>query len=60
MIKKIFKRLAENFCIYLLAIANFVYAVKNNCFDWLLWVSTGLCVLSVFFCFVFACGGDDQ
>lgn len=60
MPKKIFKRLKENFCVYLLVAANLIYAVKNNCFDWLLWLSIGLCILSVVFCFIFAYGGNEK
>ena len=47
MLKRFFKNISNSFCIYLLAICNMIHAIQNNSYDWLLWVSLGLCVLSL-------------
>lgn len=45
--KKIIRGLADNFCLYLLAALNIVHAIQHQTFDWLLWVSVALTVLSI-------------
>lgn len=47
MLKRFFKNLSHSFCIYLLAAFNLIHAIQNNSYDWLLWVSLGLTILSL-------------
>lgn len=47
MVKRFFSNLSKSFCIYLLAFLNLVHAVEHQTFDWLLWVSLFLVLLSV-------------
>lgn len=47
MVKRFFRNLSESFCLYLLAFLNLMYAIEHQSFDWLLWVSLGLVLLSV-------------
>lgn len=45
--KKILRNLADSFCLYLLAALNIIHAIQNQTFDWLLWVSVALTILSL-------------
>ena len=47
MLKRFIRNLSHSYCIYILAIANVVYALQKNSFDWLLWLSVALSVLSI-------------
>lgn len=47
MTKRIFKKISQNFCIYLLAALNLIHALQENSYDWLLWTSLFLIALSV-------------
>lgn len=47
MMKRFFKSLSQSFCIYLLAVLNLIHAVQNQSYDWLLWVSLILVVISL-------------
>lgn len=47
MVKKFFQNLSKSFCIYLLAAFNLIHALQQQSFDWLLWISLGLVVLSL-------------
>lgn len=61
MAKRFFKNVSQNFCVYLLTVANITHAIVNAAFDWLLWLSIALCALSIILCAVTACRGvtDD-
>ena len=60
MLKRFFKNLTNSFCIYLLAIANLIHAIQNDSYDWLLWVSLGLTVLSLVLSIVDAIKGGSE
>lgn len=47
MVKRFFKNLSQSFCIYLLAALNLIHAIQDRDYDWLLWVSLGLALLSL-------------
>lgn len=47
MIKRFFQNVSKSFCVYLLTALNLIHALQHNSFDWLLWVSLGLSVLSL-------------
>lgn len=47
MVKRFFKNLSQSFCIYLLAALNLIHAVEKQDYDWLLWVSLTLTLLSL-------------
>ena len=47
MVKNFFRNLSKSFCIYLLAAFNLIHALQQQSFDWLLWVSLGLVILSL-------------
>lgn len=47
MLKRLFKNIAQSFCIYLLAALNLIHAIQHNHYDWLLWISLSLVVLSL-------------
>lgn len=47
MVKRFFHNLSGSFCLYLLAFLNLMNAIEHQSFDWLLWVSLGLVLLSV-------------
>lgn len=47
MVKRIFKKFSQSFCIYLLAALNLIHAVEKQDYDWLLWVSLALALLSL-------------
>lgn len=61
MVKRFIKNILQNFCIYLLTLANIIHAISNNSVDWLLWLSIILCGLSVALCAMTAyrSGTDD-
>lgn len=52
MVREFFRRLSHNFCLYLLAAMNLIHAIAHESFDWLLWVSLSLVVLSVIMNFI--------
>lgn len=60
MLKRFFKNLSHSFCIYLLAIFNLIHAIQNNSYDWLLWVSIGLTILSLVLSIADAIKGGHQ
>lgn len=60
MAKRFFKNIAQNFCIYFLTIANLIHAIHAQCFDWLLWISLALSVLSVILCLIRAAKGETS
>ena len=47
MLKDFWKQLRQSFCVYLLCALNLIHAITTKRFDWLLWVSVALVVLSV-------------
>ena len=47
MIERFFKHISQSFCAYLLAAFNLIHAVQKQDYDWLLWVSLGLALLSL-------------
>ena len=47
MVKKFFKKIAQNFCIYLLTALNLIHALQKNSYDWLLWSSLILAAFSL-------------
>lgn len=59
MFKRILKNLSDSFCIYLLTAVNVIHAIKTNCFDWLLWLSVGLCALSAILTIACSVGEKD-
>ncbi len=60
MLKRFFKNLSRSFCIYLLAVFNLIHAIQNNSYDWLLWVSIGLTIVSLLLSIVDAIKGGAQ
>ena len=54
MVKNIFKKIAQNFCIYLLTAMNLIHAIQKNAYDWLLWASVALAVVSLALCIISA------
>lgn len=60
MMKRFFKNLSQSFCIYLLALCNLISAIQEQDFDWLLWVSLGLAVLSLVLNIVAAAKGGSE
>ncbi len=60
MFHRFCKTLSKNFCIYLLAGFNLIYAIINKSYDWLLWVSVGLVVLSLILNLISVAKGDDN
>lgn len=59
MVKEFFRRLSHNFCLYLLAIMNLIHAIEHRSFDWLLWVSLALVLLSVVLNLICVLKGDS-
>ena len=59
MAKRFFKSISQSFCIYLLTALNLIHAVQNKSYDWLLWASLGLSVLSLVLSIISAVQGDD-
>lgn len=47
MLKRLFKNLSQSFCVYLLAGLNLIHAIQQNHYDWLLWTSLALVILSL-------------
>lgn len=47
MLKELLGQLRHSFCVYLLCALNLIHAITTKCFDWLLWVSVALVVLSL-------------
>lgn len=60
MIARFFRNLSQSFCLYLLVFLNLMHAIENQSYDWLLWVSLILAVLSVLLNFILAVKGDKQ
>lgn len=60
MIVRFFRNLWSNFCLYLLVFLNLMHAIEKQSYDWLLWVSLILAVLSVMLNFILAVKGDKQ
>lgn len=52
MVKNIFKKIAQSFCVYLLTAMNLIYAIQNNTYDWLLWASVALTAASLVLCII--------
>ncbi len=46
MLKELLTQLQHSFCVYLLCALNLIHAITTKCFDWLLWISVALVVLS--------------
>ena len=47
MLKRLFKNLSQSFCVYLLAGLNLIHSIQQNHYDWLLWTSLALVLLSL-------------
>lgn len=47
MLKEFFNQLRHSFCVYLLCALNLIHAITARCFDWLLWASVVLVLLSL-------------
>ena len=47
MVKRFFKNLSQSFCVYLLSALNLIHAIEKQDYDWLLWVSLALTLLSL-------------
>lgn len=60
MVKRFFRNLSGSFCLYLLAFLNLMHAIEHQAFDWLLWVSLGLVLLSVVLNFISAAKGESD
>lgn len=60
MIKKFFVNVSKNFCVYLLAILNLMHAIEKKDYDWLLWISLTLVLLSLILDFSTALKGDAK
>lgn len=58
--KKMIRCLADNFCLYLLAVLNIIHAIQRQTFDWLLWASVALTVLSIVLTIVCASREDHK
>ena len=54
MVRNIFKKIAQNFCIYLLTAMNLIHAIQKNTYDWLLWASAALTAISLVLCIISA------
>ena len=54
MVKNIFKKITQSFCLYLLAVLNLIHAIETNSYDWLLWMSVALTVISLALCIISA------
>lgn len=59
MLKRFLKNLSQSFCIYLLAALNLIHAVQQNHYDWLLWTSIALALLSLILNLASAISGGD-
>lgn len=61
MMKQFFNNLADSWLAYLLVLMNIFHAIQTGEYDWLLWLSSGLAVLSIILCFLRALrdGTDD-
>lgn len=59
MLKRFFKTISRSFCIYLLAALNLIHAIQTKTYDWLLWVSLALVVLSLVLALISAANGGD-
>ena len=59
MLKRFLKNLSQSFCIYLLAALNLIHAIQQNHYDWLLWISLALVVLSLGLNLASAISGGD-
>ncbi len=46
MLKELLAQLRHSFCVYLLCALNLIHAITSKSFDWLLWVSVALVLLS--------------
>lgn len=47
MAKRFFRNLSHSFCLYLLTAMNIIYAIERQSFDWPLWASVALTILSI-------------
>lgn len=54
MVKNFFKKISQNFCVYLLTALNLTRAIQTSNYDWLLWVSLALSVASLVLCVILA------
>ena len=59
MLKRFLKNLSQSFCIYLLAALNLIHAVRQSHYDWLLWTSCALAILSLILNLASAISGGD-
>lgn len=59
MVKRFFKNLSQSFCIYLLAALNLIHAIQKQDYDWLLWVSLALALLSLALALIAAVKEDE-
>lgn len=59
MLREFFRNLSRSFCVYLLAAMNLIHAIETQSFDWLLWVSLGLVLLSAALNFISAVKGGS-
>lgn len=60
MLKRFLKNISHSFAIYLLAMFNLIHAIENKSYDWLLWVSVGLTMLSIILNLISAIKGDEH
>lgn len=59
MLQRFLKTISRGFCIYLLAMLNLIHAIQTQTYDWLLWVSLALVVLSLILALIGAARGGD-
>ena len=59
MLNRFFQNLSQSFCVYLLAALNLIHAIQQNRYDWLLWVSLFLVVVSLILNLASAISGGD-
>lgn len=59
MLKRFFKNLSRSFCVYLLAGLNLIHAIQQNHYDWLLWTSLALVILSLILNLAIAISGGN-
>jgi len=60
MISRFFKNLSQSFCIYLLAALNLIHAIQKQSYDWLLWVSLILVMVSIALNLISAIKGEQE
>lgn len=60
MAKRFFKNISQSFSTYVLATLNVAHAIKNQSYDWLLWLSLALVSLSLILSLVSAIKGGEE